>query len=208
MHADDIEGSKPGWRPQQLFLQPRDPLRTNICAAAAGGSGVRRGARQGSQQQRDEGSAAARAAGCRENSGSLLGSPCLTTAPFGTTFNLSPERSPPAGLMLPPTAAQKGSPPPEYGVTCTVDWQKQRAGAKLAQAEAARQASAAADAAIAAAAAAATARQSVPAAGISDGTSCASSSTGGNMNVLLRSLRLFDRDKTGRVQVRAKMVAG
>lgn len=201
MHADDIEGSRPGWRPQQLFLQPRDPLRADICAAAGGSSGSRRGARQSSQQQQDEGSATARTAGSRADAGSQLGSPCLTAAPFGATFNLPQERSPPPGLTLPAAPALQAGPPPEHGVPFTVDWRKQRLHAKLAQAEAARQATAAATAAIAAAAAAATARRSAPAPADADGAGCTSSGTTGDMASMLKSLRLYDRDKTGRVQV-------
>ncbi|KAL4436947.1 hypothetical protein ABPG75_004086 [Micractinium tetrahymenae] len=201
MCADDIEGSRPGWRPQQLFQQPRDPLRTDICAAV-GGSSSQRGHMQRSQQQQGEGSGAgARAAGSGARPSSQLGSPCLVAAPFGLSCSLPPERSPPPGLTLPPSPLPQSSPPPEHGVAFTVGWRKQRLGAKLAQAEAARQAQAAAEAAITAAAAAAAARSSLPpqATGAA-GACCAGSSTSGSMAVMLKSLRSSDRDHTGRVQ--------
>jgi hypothetical protein len=103
---------------------------------------------------------------------------------------------------------------PEYGVAYTVDWHKQRAGAKIQQGEAARQAQQAADAAITAAAARASA--AVAAAGSSpaataSGRGSSGSSSGfvdrearaAGMAVLMRSLRAHDREKSGRVQVGA-----
>lgn len=200
MHADDIEGSRPGWRAQQLFAQPRDHLRTDICAAAGDGNSSQRGARRRSPQQPAEDSTAnGHATGNAANTNCRLGSPCMTSAPFGRSFGAPPERSPPPGLTLPPSPLLQGSPPPEHGVAFSADWRKQRLGAKLAQAEAARSARAAADAAIAAAAAAATARSSPPAAG--GGAGNVGSSVSGGMGVMLKSLRSFDRDNTGRVHV-------
>ena len=201
MDATDIEGTKPGWRQHNLFVQPRDSLRVaDICAprpspaekhrqlVGGGGNGTE-GVRSRSMQDQ----------GCGP------GVPAAGGAAGGFALPMS-ERG-----IWPQAGAS--STLPEYGVAYTADWHKQRAGAKIEQGEAARQAQQAADAAIAAAAA----RASAAAAAAASSPAAAASGRGGGgssgfvdrearaagMAGLMRSLKAHDREKSGRVQVGA-----
>lgn len=191
MRADDIEGTRPGWRPHPLFVeQPRDPLHVaDICPGP-----VSRTSKAGAQQQ---GGSRALARGTREGQAGD-GSGAAGAASGGVA----------AELFARP-AQQHGPPVPEYGVAYTVDWRKQRAEAKLRQAEAARQAQAAADAAIAAAAAKAAAAVKAGGAvqasggavqGIGSGSGGGEAPGTVGLAGMMKSLRTYDRDGCGFVQ--------
>lgn len=179
MTADDIEGTRPGWRPHTLFAaQPRDPLCvSDICPGPASRGGRGRG------QRGADGVLPLRAASATE-------------AGAGGTAGISA-----AALPMSARPFQQEEPAvPEYGVAFTVDWHKQRTEAKIRQGEAARQARAAADAAIAAAAAkaAAAARAGGGAGGGSSDGREAAGAVG--LAGMMKSLRTFDREGCGRVQ--------
>ncbi len=184
MRADDIEGTRPGWRPHTLFAeQPRDPLHVaDICPGPASKTSRARKGQQGdgrvlvraaSQQQAGSGSGGSAAAGLP-----------LSARPFQAD----------------------GPAVPEYGVAYTVDWRKQWSEAKLRQAEAARQAQAAADAAIAAAATkaavAAKAGGGAGSVGAAQGSGSGGNEAASTVGLagMMKSLRTYDRDGCGFVQ--------
>ncbi|PRW34038.1 hypothetical protein C2E21_7385 [Chlorella sorokiniana] len=191
MRADDIEGTRPGWRPHTLFAeQPRDPLHVaDICPGP-----VSKTSRAGGQQQ-GGGRALDRSASERQAGGG--NGVAATAGGVAAVLPLSARPFQPEGPAV-----------PEYGVAYTVDWRKQWAESKLRQAEAARQAQAAADAAIAAAAAkAAGAAKAGGGAGGSAAAQGSGSGGGGGEAVsavglagMMKSLRTFDRDGCGFVQ--------
>lgn len=195
MRADDIEGTRPGWRPHTLFAeQPRDPLHVaDICPGPASKTS------RACKGQQGDGRVLVRAAS-QQQTGSCSGGSA-------------------AAGMLPLSARpfqSDGPAVPEYGVAYTVDWRKQWSEAKLRQAEAARQAQAAADAAIAAAAAKAAAMAKTGggagSSGAAQGSGSGGSEAAGTVGLagMMKSLRTYDRDGCGFVQasgIRASVVA-
>lgn len=188
MDASDIEGTKPGWRPHALFAaQQRDPLRLDICASARDARRAPRGGLQGELP--------ARAASAQETA----------------------VQPPPLHAIALPLSARGGwgqggdQGLPEYGVAYTADWRKQRAEAKIRQGEVARTARQAADDAIAAAAARAAAAAGAapapaPGPGSSSGAAGGPASSGAaagaaGLASMVKSLKAFDREGCGRVQV-------
>lgn len=183
----DIEGTQPGWRPHPLFVgQPRDSLRvSDICGPA--------------QRHRIDGAAAGAAAHYPARSASAQDCSALPVQRCAIALPLSARDG-----TWPPGKQEAA---PEVGVAHTVDWQRRRAEAKMQQGAAVRQARQAADAAIAAAAAKAAAAAAsstpvpwAPSAGGGSGGSSAAAMTG--LAGMMRSLRAYDRDGSGRVQVR------
>lgn len=186
MDAGDIEGAKPGWRPKQLFSQPRDPLQVSDISGAS--SLAERGAHSPGQRRR-----------------LLLGLPPAGLPSSAPCTSRQQGAGAAAALPLPQSARCEQQAVPEFGVAYTVDWQKRRAAAKLREGEAARQARQAADAAIAAAAAKAAAAAAAAAGSGARAEQPAAGSVGGGSSGglagVLKSLRAVDREGCGRVQV-------
>ena len=182
LDSSDIEGASAGWCPRTLFAgQARDLMRV------ADISGARPQAKDKHLQLAASGGSGS--SGAAEPHGS--GGPWQRSpSPYGASL---------AGGGGWPHAAAPG-----VGVAVTPDWHKRVQQAKVQQAEVARQARHAADAAIGAAATKAAASRSQSPSPHPAG-SCGSGSRGeaaaAGLAGMLQSLKAFDRDRSGRVQV-------